>query len=544
MSDTLRISLAQINLTVGDVPGNAERIAAEIAAARAAGAHLVVFPELALCGYPPEDLLFHAGLEHRVAAALQALAAATSGIAALVGFPDYSEPGRIYNAAAWLEGGELRGIYRKHCLPNYGVFDEARYFAAGNAPLVRTLAGVQVGVTICEDNWQSGAAAGLAVAAGAELIVSINGSPFEVGKQAMREQRLAERAVEAGVPFVYQNLVGAQDELVFDGGSCVVDATGSVVMRSAPFTEGLIATEFVRHAGAMVLQGGVVADVPDEDALVYQAVVTGVRGYVTKNGFDGVVLGLSGGVDSALCLAIAVDALGAAAVHAIMMPYHYTSEMSIADAQQQARMLNVGYQVLPIADMVAAVTATLEPELGALGADVTVENIQARCRGILLMAISNKTRRIVLTTGNKSEMAVGYATLYGDMAGGFAPIKDCTKTLVYRLARYRNSLSPAIPERVIEREPSAELRPDQKDSDSLPPYAELDPILDALIIEDLSVDQIAARGFDRETVGRILDMVRRNEYKRRQSPPGVRISGRAFGRDWRYPITSGYGRGS
>ncbi len=545
MSDTLRISLAQINPTVGDVPGNTARIAECIRGARdGQAAHLVVFPELALCGYPPEDLLFHGGLEHRVASALDALAAETAGIAALVGFPDYSAAGRIYNAAAWLEDGEICGIYRKQCLPNYGVFDEARYFAAGTEPFVRDVAGIRVGVTICEDNWQSGAAAAQSVAAGAELIVSINGSPFEVGKQVMREQRLAERAHEVRVPFVYQNLVGAQDELAFDGGSCVVDASGAVVMRSEPFTEGLIATEFARGGQGVKLLGGTVADIPGEEALVYQAIVTGVREYVTKNGFDGVVLGLSGGVDSALCLAIAVDALGAGAVHAIMMPYHYTSQMSIDDAREQAGMLGVGYQVLPIATMVAAATATLEPELGELSTDVTVENIQARCRGILLMAISNKTRRIVLTTGNKSEMAVGYATLYGDMAGGFAPIKDCTKTLVYRLARYRNTLSPAIPERVIEREPTAELRPDQKDSDSLPPYAELDPILDALMIEDLSVDQIAERGYDRETVGRILDMVRRNEYKRRQSPPGVRISGRAFGRDWRYPITSGYGRGA
>ncbi len=545
MSDTLRISLAQINLTVGDVEGNTALIAADIQRARdERRADLVVFPELALCGYPPEDLLFHSGLQQRVSEALRQLQQQTMGIAVLVGFPEFADE-RIYNAAAWLQDGALRGVYRKHCLPNYGVFDEARYFSPGDAPLVCEVAGVPVGVTICEDNWESSAAAAAAAGAGAALIVSVNGSPFELGKQQMREQRLAQRAKELGLPFVYQNLVGGQDELVFDGGSCVVAADGTILMRSEPFVADLIDVNFQRAvSGELQLIGATVKPLPQDDALVYQAIVTGVRDYVTKNGFGGIVLGLSGGVDSALCLALAVDALGADAVQAVMMPYHYTSQISIEDAAEQAEMLGVSYQMLPIADMVAATTATLQPMLAGLPEDATEENIQARCRGMLLMAISNKTQRIVLTTGNKSEMAVGYATLYGDMAGGFAPIKDCTKTQVYRLARYRNTLSPAIPERVIEREPSAELRPDQKDSDSLPPYDVLDPILDALMIEDLSVDDIAARGFDRETVGRILDMVRRNEYKRRQSPPGVRISGRAFGRDWRYPITSGYGRRS
>ena len=542
MTDTLRIALAQINLTVGDVGGNAAAIGAAIDAARDAGnADLLVFPELALSGYPPEDLLFHSGLRERVAAALDELTALTHGVAAIIGFPEYAD-GRIFNSAAWLQDGRVAGIYRKRCLPNYGVFDEARYFAPGTDPLVLPLNGIRVGVTICEDNWESGDAAAAAVAAGADLIVSINGSPFEVHKQTMREQRLAERARETGVPFVYQNLCGGQDELVFDGGSCAIDGNGETVMRAPAFVEGLFYADVERADDRVRLIAGDTAAIPDEEARIYTAIVTGVRDYVTKNGFNGVILGLSGGVDSALCLALAVDALGADAVHAVMMPYHYTSEMSIDDATAQADMLGIGFEVLPIADMVESTTATLEPVLAGMPADATEENIQARCRGMLLMAISNKTRRIVLTTGNKSEMAVGYATLYGDMAGGFAPIKDCTKTLVYRLARYRNSLSPAIPERVIEREPSAELRPDQKDSDSLPPYDVLDPILDALMIEDLSVEDIAARGFDRETVGRILDMVRRNEYKRRQSPPGVRISGRAFGRDWRYPITSGYGR--
>jgi NAD+ synthase (glutamine-hydrolysing) len=542
MTDKLRISLSQINLTVGDVEGNTRLIVEDIRRARdEQSADLVVFPELALCGYPPEDLLFHAGLQQRVNDALSLLQAEAQGIAVLLGFPQY-DGDAIYNAAAWLEDGAQQGVYRKHCLPNYGVFDEARYFTPGDGVLVRELCGIRLGITICEDNWASADAASAAVSAGAELILSINGSPFEVGKQQTREQRLAHRAAELGLPFVYLNMVGGQDELVFDGGSCVVDAGGQTVMRGRSFAEALFPADFLRLAEGVAYDGNGIAELPGEDELIYTAIVTGIRDYISKNGFDGIILGLSGGVDSALCLTLAVDALGADAVQAVMMPYHYTSAMSIEDAQSQADMLGVGFWVLPIAEMVDATLNTLDPVLGGMPADATEENIQARCRGMLLMAISNKTRRMVLTTGNKSEMAVGYATLYGDMAGGFAPIKDCTKTLVYRLARYRNSVSAVIPARVIEREPSAELRPDQKDSDSLPSYDVLDPILDALMIEDLSVDDIAARGIDRETVGRILEMVRRNEYKRRQSPPGVRISGRAFGRDWRYPITSGYGR--
>ena len=543
MSETLRIKLAQFNLVVGDVQGNADRIAATIRASCEAGdADLVVFQELALCGYPPEDLLFHSGMRHRVNSALQELCAETKGVSALVGFPEYAD-GKIYNSAAWIEHGEIRGIYRKACLPNYGVFDEWRYFTPGSEPLVLDLKGVRIGITICEDIWDSPLAMQTSVTAGAQLIISINGSPFDSAKQENREALLAERARETGVPLIYQNMVGGQDELVFDGGSCGLSAGGELCFRAPAFEEGLY--DLVVECGDKPqLQPGPIAELGNEEQIVYTAIVNGVRDYVTKNGFSGIVLGLSGGIDSALCLAIAVDALGADAVRAVMMPYHYTSEMSVEDAEAQARMLGVEYSVLPIADMVKASRATLADMFAGMPEDSTEENIQARCRGILLMAISNKTRRIVLTTGNKSEMAVGYATLYGDMAGGFAPIKDCTKTLVYRLARYRNTLGEVIPERVIEREPSAELRPDQKDSDSLPPYEVLDPILDALMIEDLSVDEITELGYERDTVGLILDMVRRNEYKRRQSPPGVRISGRAFGRDWRYPLTSGYGRSS
>jgi NAD+ synthase (glutamine-hydrolysing) len=543
MADTLRIGLAQLNLVVGDVAGNTARIAAVIRQAREQhAADLVVFQELALCGYPPEDLLFHSGLRQRVADALDALKAETQGIAVLVGYPEYVNK-RIYNSAAWIQDGEIRGNYRKGNLPNYGVFDEQRYFTPGQTPFVVELRGVQVGVTICEDIWGSADIAQAAVNAGAELIISINGSPFDFDKQESREELLAQRARETGVPFVYQNLVGGQDELVFDGGSCVVSQTGKLCLRAPAFVEDLYLAEFATNGdGSVVPVMADIAPLPEDDQRIYDAIVMGVRDYVRKNGFDGVVLGLSGGVDSALCLAIAVDALGASAVQAVMMPYLYTAAISLEDAEKQAQTMDVAYSVLPITPMVDATIETLAGLFAGLPQDATEENIQARCRGILLMAISNKTHRIVLTTGNKSEMAVGYATLYGDMAGGFAPIKDCTKTLVYRLARYRNTVSPVIPLRVIEREPSAELRPDQKDSDSLPPYDVLDTILDALMIDDLSVEEIVALGYEKDIVGRILDMVRRNEYKRRQSPPGVRISGRAFGRDWRYPMTSGYGR--
>jgi NAD+ synthase (glutamine-hydrolysing) len=367
-----------------------------------------------------------------------------------------------------------------------------------------------------------------------------NGSPFEIGKQSQREQVLAVRAREAGLPIAYANMVGGQDELVFDGGSCLVDADGRLAMRAPAFRAGIFRCELAATAGKVHAVPGAVAPWPGDDEEIYNALVTGVRDYVGKNDFRGCVLGLSGGVDSALTLAIAVDALGADAVHTVMMPYRYTASISIDDAAEQARVMGVHHTVIPIEPMVTATRESLSALFAGAPEDATEENIQSRCRGMLLMAISNKTGRMVLATGNKSEMAVGYATLYGDMAGGFAPIKDCTKTLVYRLARYRNGIAPVIPARVITRAPSAELRPDQKDSDSLPPYDVLDPILDALMIENRSVDDIAAAGFEPAVVSRVLEMVRRAEYKRRQAAPGVRISSRAFGRDWRYPVTSGY----
>jgi NAD+ synthase (glutamine-hydrolysing) len=539
MARKFKVALAQLNLRVGDVTGNAERMLDAIREARDTnGADLLVFQELALCGYPPEDLLFHAGLQRQVEAALTVLRDAATGITVVVGFPDYTETG-IYNAAAVLADGRELARYHKWCLPNYSVFDEQRYFVPGDAPLVFEVAGVRIGITICEDIWEAAPCAA-AASAGAQLLVALNGSPYELHKQARREDVARARCIETGLPLAYQNLVGGQDELVFDGGSFVMSSEGDVFTRACAFEESLVIAEFRCTGSGVEPLPGIVTDLAGDEESIYRALVHGVRDYVHKNGFSGVVLGLSGGIDSALTLAIAVDALGKDGVEAVMMPYRYTADMSQDDAASQAATMGATYRVIPIEDMVASTTQALSEVFRGMEEDTTEENIQSRCRGMLLMAISNKTGRIVLATGNKSEMAVGYATLYGDMAGGFAPIKDCTKSQVYRLARYRNSISPVIPERVIERPPSAELKPDQKDTDSLPPYDVLDAILDALMIDDLSVHDIADRGFDKQTVGEILSMVRRNEYKRRQAPPGVRITRRAFGRDWRYPITSGY----
>lgn len=447
--------------------------------------------------------------------------------------------GDIYNSAAVLHDGVKVANYRKQELPNYAVFDEKRYFEPGRDPCIVEIKGIRVGLIICEDVWFSKPALA-AKEAGAQLIVVINGSPYSLRYQERREEVVRERVRETGLPIVYVNLLGGQDELVFDGGSFVMDAKGKVVQRIAPYVEGLFPVDIDLVDGRAVPRPAHVEPPLSEEASVYNALVMGVRDYVTKHRFPGIVLGLSGGIDSALTLAIAVDALGSDRVHAVMMPSRYTSQMSLDDAAAEAKMLNVRYDVISIEGMFAAALESLKDVFTGRQPDTTEENIQARSRGLLLMAISNKTGRMVLTTGNKSEMAVGYATLYGDMAGGFAPIKDCSKMLVYRLANYRNSVSAVIPQRVIDRPPSAELRPDQKDSDSLPPYDVLDAILELFIEDDLSVDDITARGFDRATVGRVLEMVKRNEYKRRQAPPGVRISARAFGRDWRYPITSGY----
>jgi len=558
---TLKVALAQLDLLVGDVQGNLARVLAESRRAASLGADLVLFPELTLSGYPPEDLLFHRGLRAQVEAAVAALAAEVSGSsqlpAVIVGYPEYvgtaSAP-QIYNSAVVLRPQGPAVNHRKTCLPNYRVFDEKRYFSAGSGATVFEFNGLRVGLLICEDIWESEPARA-ARDAGAELLLVINASPYEQRKQRERERVLRLRVREVGLPLAYLNLVGGQDELVFDGRSVVLSGEGELVLRANAFEESLCCVEFYRddrqRVSVRALGEPHIAPELEPEESVYRALVLGVRDYVNKHQFPGVVMGLSGGIDSALTLAIAVDALGPERVQVVMMPSRYTSQMSRDDAQQQAQTLGVAYSVITIEGMFAATLAALEEQFAGRKPDTTEENIQARCRGVLLMAISNKTGRMLLTTGNKSEMAVGYATLYGDMNGGFAPIKDCSKLLVYRLARYRNQLgrerhehdgAEVIPQRVIEREPTAELRHDQKDTDSLPAYEVLDAILEAFIEDDLSVDEIVARGFDRAVVGRVLDMVKRNEYKRRQAPPGIRVSRRAFGRDWRYPITSGYRR--
>ncbi|NGX15246.1 NAD+ synthase [Wenzhouxiangella sp. XN24] len=536
MTDRLRIALAQTNPVVGDVETNVTRMLEVCRRAHdALRADLVMFPELALCGYPPEDLLFHRGFARDVAEALDRLARNLDGMSVLVGYPEYDGE-KLHNSAILLRPDGPPVIYRKQVLPNYGVFDEKRYFEPGTETCVVEVKGVRLGITICEDLWDPEVARRTA-AAGAEVLLSINGSPYDTGKLARRQGVLEARVAETGLPILYVNIAGGQDELIFDGGSMALSREGELVYRAPFFTEALELVE-IEHGGRVV--PAQVSRTPEFVEGVYRALVLGVADYVNKHNFPGVVLGLSGGIDSALTLAVAVDALGPERVRAVMMPSRYTSQMSRDDAERQARTLGVRYDVVSIEPIFEGARAALAEVFAGMPEDVTEENIQARCRGMILMALSNKFGVMLLTTGNKSEMAVGYATLYGDMAGGFAPLKDCSKTLVYRLAEYRNRHVEVIPRRVIERPPSAELRPDQKDTDALPPYDVLDPILEAFIEDDASVDQIVARGFERAVVGRILGMVKRNEYKRRQAPPGIRISRRAFGRDWRYPITSGF----
>jgi NAD+ synthase (glutamine-hydrolysing) len=532
--------LAQINPTVGDAPGNAERIVGRLEEARRAGARLLVTPELALSGYPPEDLLFHRGFRRRIEGTMARLADAARGIDLLVGYPEYVD-GALYNSAAWLREGRCIASYRKQRLPNYQVFDEERYFTAGTTAITVDIAGIKIAPLICEDVWHVGPAAA-ACAAGASLAIALNASPYQQRKQPEREANIALRARETGMAFLYVNLVGGQDELVFDGCSFAMDAAGSLAQRAPAFEEALTYVDVTAAGGVLRLAGGPLPHFPVGEESVWRAIVLGVRDYVGKHQFPGVVIGLSGGVDSALVLALACDALGADRVQAVMMPSRHTTAMSKDDAAAMANGLGVKYSVIPIEDMYAAAVASLAQEFRGRAPDTTEENIQARCRGMLLMAISNKTGRMVLTTGNKSEMSVGYATLYGDMAGGYAPIKDCSKTLVWRLARWRNAQGsePVIPQRIISRPPTAELRDNQLDSDTLPPYDVLDPILEAFIEHDRSVDEIVELGYDRATVTRVLEMVKRNEYKRRQAPPGVRVRRRAFGRAGRYPITSAH----
>jgi len=534
----LTVALAQVDLLVGDLDGNVELIAVTAERARDAGAQLVVFPELALSGYPPEDLLSRPGFLRRCSEALLGLAARVTGIDVVVGHPEPTGAA-LYNAASLLREGRVVATYRKQQLPNYSVFDEKRHFVPGCEPCVVDIAGVPVAITICEDIWHAGVVEA-SVAAGAELVLNLNASPFHVGKGDERVAALQARQGEGAVPIAYVNTVGGQDELVFDGESFVVDGDGRVMARAEPFSEELLVVPFDRDGDALRPRAERCAAQLGDEAAVYAALVLGVRDYVGKNGFSGAVLGLSGGIDSALTLAIASDALGPEQVEAVLMPSRYTAQMSLDDARTQAEALGAAHQTISIEPAFEAFLGMLSEALAGRRPDATEENMQARCRGVVLMALSNKSGRILLTTGNKSEMAVGYATLYGDMAGGFAPLKDVPKTLVYRLAEYRNRNAPVIPRRVIERPPSAELAPDQKDSDSLPPYPELDAILERFVEREECFEEIVAAGFDPVTVRRITDLVTRNEYKRRQAPPGVRISRKAFGRDRRYPITSGF----
>jgi len=548
-----RLAVVQFNAVVGDLAGNAKCIADLAREAHARGARCVITPELSLTGYPPEDLLLRPAFMQACDEALQACAASLADLAGLqvvVGHPQAIDAQghvrtrslavqRRVNAASVLRDGRIVATYAKRELPNYQVFDERRYFVSGRdaglEPVVVDVDGLRLGLLVCEDAWFDEPAAA-AKAAGAQALAVINASPFHLGKAGEREERMAERARATGLPLIYAHLVGGQDEVVFDGASFAVDAQGRVQARAASFAEELLLVD-VTEGGAVT---GFVAPSPSLEAQAWGALVTGVRDYLGKNGFPGAIIGLSGGIDSALVLAVAVDALGAGQVRAVMMPSPYTADISWIDARDMARRLGVQYDEISITPMFEAFKASLAAEFAGLPEDATEENIQARVRGTLLMALSNKTGRIVLTTGNKSEMATGYCTLYGDMAGGFAVIKDVAKTLVYRLAAWRNAQGtmPVIPERIITRPPSAELRPDQTDQDSLPPYEVLDAILQRYMEEDQGIEEIVAAGYPRTDVERVTRLIRINEYKRRQAPVGIRITHRSFGKDWRYPITS------
>jgi len=534
----LTLVMAQLDPLVGDIPGNADRAIEAVREARIEHkADVVVFPELFLTGYPPEDLLLRPSMETRLAAARERMAEKVArDVMVIIGYPGRREDG-YFNLAGVLYNGEWLGEYAKQSLPNYLVFDEHRYFTPGEAPLVIEHRGARLGILICEDLWD-GAPVRRCRDAGADILVTLNASPYHRDKPAERLALFADRAREVQRPVVYANQVGGQDELVFDGGSLVVDAAGELQVRAPHWQAGLMPVRFLGEAQGWRPERGEIEPLLDAEESLYCALVSGVRDYVNKSGFKGVVLGLSGGIDSALSLAIAVDALGPDRVQAVMMPYHYTADISREDAAEQARRLGVHYEVLPIVSMVEAADATLAQSFAGAPQDTTEENLQSRCRGVLLMAISNKKGLMVLTTGNKSEMAVGYATLYGDMVGGYNALKDVYKTWVYRLAKWRNAQEPVIPERVITRPPSAELAPDQQDSDSLPGYDVLDAILERYIEGDMSAEAIIDAGFDREAVYKVVKLVDRNEYKRRQAPVGVRVTSRGFGRDRRYPIVN------
>jgi NAD+ synthase (glutamine-hydrolysing) len=574
--DLLRVALAQINPTVGDVDGNARKIAARIAEARDEGAALVVFPELALSGYPPEDLLLKTSFLDRAAAALQELAAQTRGIVALVGFPESAED--VYNAAAVLADGEVAAIYRKMYLPNYGVFDEQRYFQSGAEAGIFELNGIPIGVTICEDIWEPGPPAMTEALAGAQVIVNLSASPYRVGYGHGRERMLVQRAIDNLAAVLFVNTVGGQDELVFDGHSVAVDQDGRILARCPQFEESLtlctidprevasgrlrdtrhranvrrqrratpVADPPVVHmaslevAGGGETVGGAMADLLDPEAEVYAALRTGLRDYVDKNGFEHVVLGISGGIDSALVALIASDALGPKRVTCVSMPSPYSSEATRADAATIADNLGIDFREISIDAAMESYDAMLKDSFAGREPDIAEENIQARIRGNLVMALSNKFGWLVLATGNKSELSVGYATLYGDMAGGFAVLKDVFKGWVYRLVRWRNEQEgrELVPASVLERPPSAELRHEQRDEDSLPPYDVLDAILAGYVEEDLDAVELVRRGLPGDDAARVIAMVDKAEYKRRQAPPGIKISSKAFGRDRRLPITN------
>jgi len=558
----MKIAIGQINCTVGDIQGNAAKILDFSNRAKLAGASLVITPELALCGYPPEDLLFRDDFNHACEQALARLTGQVSGITLLVGHPHLVNK-KLYNAASVIENGKISATYHKQCLPNYSVFDEERYFEAGNDSLVFEHCGTKFGVIICADGWET-APSLKAKQAGAEFLLALNASPYHMDKLETRYEVIAKRAKETGLPIIYVNMVGGQDELVFDGASFVLDKTGNVTQQLPSFEECL---ELVEINGLQANAPGhplsnslhefdspcihapsrpalecfspvaLISPKLSLEAAVYNALKLGLADYVNKNGFPSVVLGLSGGIDSALTLAIAVDALGKDRVKVVLMSSEFTASISVDDAIEMANLVGVKYSQIPIKDLFELFRETLAPEFGDLPFNTAEENLQARIRGMLLMALSNKFGSIVLTTGNKSEMAVGYSTLYGDMAGGFSLLKDVPKTLVYKLAEYRNSLSKIIPERIITRAPSAELRANQTDQDSLPPYEILDAIMQAYVEEDMSRDKIIKLGFSEKDVNRVTNLIDHNEYKRRQAPVGVRITQRGFGKDRRYPIT-------
>jgi NAD+ synthase (glutamine-hydrolysing) len=531
--------IAQLNPVVGDIPGNTKKIIAAVQEARFKhDAQIVIFPELILCGYPPEDLLLRPSIQPRVERALEQVAEQSKSITVILGYP-WRENGVLYNMAGVIQDGVVIAQYAKNCLPNYQVFDEKRYFAEGSGVCVLDICGVKTSITICEDIWDKAPMA-KARAAGALMMLNINASPFHKNKQIVRQDTVAARAQEGQMPVIYINQVGGQDELVFDGGSMAVDGQGKLCFRAPLFEEGLFNVELEFDGNCVSVARQELAQITSSLPSVYDALVMGVRDYVNKNNFKRVVLGLSGGIDSALTLAIAVDALSADRVEAVMMPFRYTSKLSLDDAEEEARRLGVKYKVIGIEPIYDAFCEALAEEFAASEQDKTEENIQARSRGVLLMAISNKSGCLVLTTGNKSEMAVGYATLYGDMAGGLDVLKDVPKTMVFELAKYRNKVSSVIPESVISRPPSAELAPDQVDEDSLPPYEVLDQILEYYIEQDMAAQDIVSRGFDEQEVNKIVRMVDINEYKRRQAPIGIRISEKGFGRDRRYPVTNGW----